>query len=247
MFYRILILVFVVWLASMPAWAGIEDGLVGYWPMDAGSGDKVADASGNGNDGTANGANWVDGKYEKALEFDGAASFVDIPYFADMTPIAGTTMAAWVFPTDNTRGCVVGQFEAYGLALSDNLQFKSVIWGDDWVEGGIIIPVEEWSHLAMTWDTTDNHRTMVLNGEVVAERPNAVPVPNVQHNLGIGLWVGWPVAWGDDFFMGIIDDVKFWNRVLTADEIAEASQPTSPVEPRGKLAALWGNVKSALY
>ncbi len=241
---KILVLVFIILIASMPAWAGVQDGLVGYWPMDEGSGEEVADASGNGNDGTAKDTRWVDGKYDSALEFNGVASIVDIPYFAEVTPAEGATMAAWIFPTDTTRSCVVGQFSAYGVAMFDGLQLKSVIWGDDWVEAGITVPQEKWSHLAMTWDTNANHRTMVLNGEVVAERPNAIPVPQVQINLGIGKWAanfGW-----EDMFMGIIDDVKLWNRVLTADEIAEASLLSKPVESQGKLATVWGNVKSTL-
>ncbi|MFC1717134.1 LamG domain-containing protein [Candidatus Poribacteria bacterium] len=239
---KILVSVFIILIASMPAWAGVRDGLVGYWPMDEGSGDKVADASGNGTDGTAKDTKWVDGKYDKALEFNGVASIVDIPYFAEITPVEGATMSAWVFPTDDTRSCIVGQFEAYGLALFNVLQLKSVTWGEDWVETSITIPQHEWSHLAMTWDINANHRTMVLNGELVAEKPNSIPVPQVQNNLGIGLWVNWPVGWGDDFFSGTIDDVKLWNRVLTADEVGEASLPT-PVEPQGKLATVWGVVK----
>lgn len=121
------LIIFVALILTVPAWSDIQDGLVGYWPMDEGSGDTVADASGNSNDGAANDTSWVDGKYNGALEFDGIASFVDIPYFPELSPTEGATMAAWVFPTDPTRSCVVGQFEAYGLALFTGLQLKSVI------------------------------------------------------------------------------------------------------------------------
>ena len=38
---------------------GNEDGLVGYWKFNAGSGDILYDHSGNGNHGTINGAEWV--------------------------------------------------------------------------------------------------------------------------------------------------------------------------------------------
>lgn len=246
MYKRLLpLVIFIALFLSAPAWTGIEEGLIGCWQMDEGSGASVADTSGNSNDGTAQNTNWVAGKYDGALEFDGTTSFVDIPYFPELTPTEGATMAAWVFPTDSSRSCVVGQFEAYGLALFTGLQLKSVIWGDDWVQADQIIPVQEWSHVAMTWDVAASERTMILNGELVAERPNAVPVPQVTNNLGIGLWVGWPATWGDDWFMGIIDDVKLWNRVLTVDEVNEASLPFAPVEPRGKLAVAWGNVKSS--
>lgn len=241
MFYKQLLCltIFTVLIASV----AVQAELIGYWSMDEGNGDKVADASGNGHDGTAKNTKWVDGKYDMALEFNGTDSIVDIPYSEEMTPSEGATLAAWVFPTDTTRSCVIGQFEGYGMALFTDLKLKSVIWGDDWVSETVSIPLEEWSHIAMTWDVKNAHRMMFVNGEFVEEKGNASPVPNVQNNFGIGLWVGWPAAWGDDMFKGVIDEVKFWNNVLTEDEINMATSPAS-VEPQGKIAAVWGKVKS---
>jgi len=239
---RLCLATFIILVLVASAWAGSQEGLVGYWPLDAGSGDKVADASGGGHDGTAKNAKWVDGMYGKALEFNGTDSIVDIPYFPEITPVDGATMAAWVFPTDNTRSCIVGQFEGYGMALFTDLQLKSVIWGDDWVITKTI-PQNEWSHVAMTWDVKANEKTIFLDGKVVENKKGMLPIPSVQRNLGIGLWVGWPVAWGDDMFKGIIDEVKMWNRVLKEDEIIQARQP-APVDPQGKLSATWGTIKS---
>ena len=243
MYWRFLCLVmFIVFVVATSSWAGAQEGLIGYWNMNAGSGDKVADASGNGHDGTAKNAKWVDGKIGKALEFNGADSIVDIPYFPEITPKEGATLAAWVFPTDKTRSCIVGQFEGYGVALFTDLQLKSVIWGDDWVIT-TTIPQNEWSHVAMTWDVKNSERMIFLNGKTVEKKGGAQPVPQVQNDLGIGLWIGWPAGWGDDSFMGIIDEVKMWNRVLGEDEINQASM-SAPVEPQGKLATVWGNVKA---
>jgi hypothetical protein len=45
--------------------------------------------------------------------------------------------------------------------------------------------------------------------------------------------------------MGIIDDVRLWNRVLEATEVNQASQP-APVEPHEKAATAWGRVKAHL-
>ncbi|MHC4629273.1 MAG: LamG domain-containing protein, partial [Planctomycetota bacterium] len=193
--------------------------LIGWWKFDEGSGTTAYDSSGNGNDGTLIGnPQWVAGKIGGALDFNGTDSIIDIPYSPDMTPSDGTTMSAWVFPTDTSRACIVGQFEGYGMALNTGLQLKSVIWGADWILSDVTIPTEEWSHIAMTWDVTNGERMIFLNGELVGQRPDSA-VPTVQNNLGIGLWVGWPAAWGDDSFMGIIDDVQVHNIVLTEDEI----------------------------
>ena len=46
--------------------ANASAGLVAYWAFNEGSGDAVFDLSGNGNDGTINGATWGEGKYDLA-------------------------------------------------------------------------------------------------------------------------------------------------------------------------------------
>jgi len=193
--------------------------LIGWWRFDEGSGNTASDASGNGHHGTLLGdPQWVVGRIGGALEFNGADSMIDIPYSSEMTPTGGTTMAAWVFPTDTSRSCIVGQYEGYGMALMTGLQLKSVVWGADWVLSDVTIPEQEWSHVAMTWDVAGSERMIFLNGETVGQRGDAA-VPNVQNNMGIGLWIGWPASWGDDSFMGILDDVQIHDLVLTEDEI----------------------------
>ena len=58
----------------------LQNGLVGYWRFDEGSGSIAYDYSGNGNNGTLiNGPTWVDGILGKALEFDGVNDYVNIP------------------------------------------------------------------------------------------------------------------------------------------------------------------------
>ena len=142
--------------------AGDPD-LLGWWKLDEGSGGTAYDSSGNGNDGTLQGnPRWVPGRIGGALEFNGTDSIVDIPYSADMTPSEGTTMSAWVFPTDTTRSCIVGQLGGYGMALLGGLQLKSVVWGGDWVLSNVTIPVQEWSHIAMTWDVANGERMILL-------------------------------------------------------------------------------------
>ena len=52
----------------------------------------------------------------------------------------------------------------------------------------------------------------------------------------------------DRYFNGIIDEVYFWNRPLTEDEVAELAADgrpglSTPVEFAGKLGTLWGAIK----
>jgi len=73
------ILIAIAVLAVMPAGvqAQSDDGLVAEWHFDEGYGSVLKDSSGNGNDGTIYGATWVDGKFGKALSFDGVDDYVD--------------------------------------------------------------------------------------------------------------------------------------------------------------------------
>ncbi len=52
---------------------------VGAWLFDEGEENKAIDSSGKGHDGTITGATWVEGKFGKALEFDGADDVVIVP------------------------------------------------------------------------------------------------------------------------------------------------------------------------
>ncbi len=73
--------------------AGLE-GLVGAWFFDEGKGNIAEDASGNDHSGKINDAEWVDGKFGKALKFDGDGAVV-IPHSDDLT-LEFFTIAAWV-------------------------------------------------------------------------------------------------------------------------------------------------------
>ena len=79
----------------------LEEGLVGYWPFDEGSGEAVADLSGQGHNGMfAYGQpEWVDGKSGSALYFDGESG-VEIPDFYGISGSTPRTVAFWVKTDD---------------------------------------------------------------------------------------------------------------------------------------------------
>ena len=66
-------------LSMVCAQQELDEFLVAYWPLDEDTGRSARDATENGNDGTIVDANWVDGKFESALEFDGLSHHVAIP------------------------------------------------------------------------------------------------------------------------------------------------------------------------
>jgi hypothetical protein len=53
---------------------------VGAWMFDENNGNLAKDLSGNKNDGTlVNGPKWIDGKFDKALSFDGVDDYINLP------------------------------------------------------------------------------------------------------------------------------------------------------------------------
>jgi hypothetical protein len=50
----------------------------------------------------------------------------------------------------------------------------------------------------------------------------------------------------EGYFEGMIDEVRFYDRPLTADEVIQNFESTTPynVEPKGKLSTVWGTLKT---
>ena len=95
------LVIFVAFSATV-ATAALTDGLVAYWPMDEGSGNTAADASGNGHDASLlAGAQWVTSGAQvgsAAIEVDGAGGRLAAGAF-DVVG-GGITLAAWIKPDD---------------------------------------------------------------------------------------------------------------------------------------------------
>ena len=101
----------IVGLLTTSGYAEIDpETCVGMWLFDEGSGNVAKDSSGNKNDGKlVENPKWVNGKFGKALEFDGAGSYVDCGDDESLNIPTGdsVTMCAWVNSKVGTRGGIV--------------------------------------------------------------------------------------------------------------------------------------------
>ena len=76
-----------------------DDTLILYLSFDDGAGTTAGDLSQYGNDGELNGdAQWADGKFGKALKFNGTSDWVEVPHADILTVDTDVTVIAWINP-----------------------------------------------------------------------------------------------------------------------------------------------------
>ena len=94
------------------------------YAFNEGAGTTVADASGNNNTGTINGATWTTlGRFGAALTFNGASNLVLIPASASLNVSSAMTLEAWIYPTASQSGwrtIMQREVDAYFLNASND-------------------------------------------------------------------------------------------------------------------------------
>ena len=213
---------------SMPS-QGIknESGLVGHWTMDAKDGSTsstVPDISGEGNDGTVTGATFTNqGRFKEGYEFDGD-DFIS-PEVQFM--FYNFTISAWIkvdsHGSSNRHFATQRGAYHFGIHSSDTL-YMSVFNGSASItaSGGVNVTGGVWYHVVMTYTTDTDIMTNYVDGEYNRHRDlsafgGMVPAGNYLFVIGAEDNT-LPVA--RNFFNGTIDEVRIYNRSLTAAEVA---------------------------
>jgi PKD repeat protein len=202
------------------ATSGAPAGLVAAYGFEESSGTLVADASGQKNHGTLSGATRVTGKFGRALSFNGSNNWVTVKDSASLDASSGLTLEAWVYPKTSTSGRTVILKEKAGGAVYNlyssedaNLPLSSVyVGGYRVISSKSQLPLNQWSHLAATYN--GQYLRLYVNGVEVANRPQTGPI----QTSGGALRIGGNSIWGE-WFSGSIDEVRIYNRALTASEV----------------------------
>jgi len=233
-----------------------EQGLVMYLAFDEGTGDVTSDASGNGNDGKINGAKWVDGKYGKALEFNGTDSFVEVEYNEMFNITDAVSLSAWVKPAvspfagEQWRGIINGQKSTHGPYLLQMSASNGEIgaWlGATWVwqVTTASLDTDNFWHLVGTFESDVGFKNYV-NGELDSENPTQ---GTIIENVDEGVVIGHNYSFANRWFEGIIDEAVIYNKALTEDEVkalynGDVKQEIFSVNPNDMIASTWAVIKN---
>ena len=235
-------------LVSQLEGAAPAPGVLGRWRFEQGQGDVLEDSSGNRNTGELQGAEWAQGEFGTALHFTGKDSCAIVPQLNGLDGSNELTVEAWVL------------WEAGG-------RYPNILTGGQWSPGGFMIFVADrscsfrmgrpgarpgdpalpwqeisaplvnnfefgkWYHLAATFKRPAI--TTYVNGQKVATATWDYPV-GYQGDLQIGQWGG-PAC-----HKGLIDELRIFNRALSAAEVqagyeAEAPHRTAPTHAAYKV------------
>lgn len=219
--------------------AALSEGLVGYWRLDEGAGAVAADASGSGNTASlVNSPAWVSGEIGKALSFAGGASHVSVPHSASLgrtgsftvharvkiDAIGATWNANWrgiVSKGDPTTGAKLGwelgTFSPSGAAgpnppvgffVRRGTGTSTIsVYSDTGLETGRFYTVDA------VWDAAEGRTSLYVDGVLHASVLHAGAYAPSPEDLLIGKRVS------GGAFSGVIDDIKVFDRALSAREI----------------------------
>jgi hypothetical protein len=212
-------------------------GLVGYWKFDEGLGTMAYDSSGYNNNGTIYGANYTIGKIKGALEFDGADDYVYVPPSEELDIVKELALEAWVkldrappgnailvFKTPDTSGYNLMQ---YGMDIGGVTGFYerriafyvSKTTAPYWhsVISNQALDIGKWYHIVATYSSSDYKVTIYINGAKDIEAD--FPIDIDSHPSDPVLIGGRKYTDYAYFMPGIIDEVKIYNRTLSAEEV----------------------------
>jgi hypothetical protein len=218
---------------TMPNIPITDPNLIGWWKLDEGSGVMALDGSGYGNHGTLiRNPQWVTGHDGDALEFNGAGAYVDCGN-AEALNVDVFSVSFWCnIPSTQTWNHMIskGQHGASGSPGSVNwgvMMYESQetilfeTYNDTgWTGISADTTIGEWHHVVATYDGD----TMQLyhDGELAATASGVGILLDQSRPLLIGARSDAGSAGG--YFNGSIDDVRFYNKVLTQDEVMQAMQ-----------------------
>jgi len=256
-----------VTLLSVLSWgvfAGTSHALVdaknvkGMWLFDEVKGGLTPDLSGSGLDGKLiSGPKLVEGKFGKALEFDGKASYVEIP--AHENPSDAITVTAWAkspTPTWNQHGFLVEKRDAYILHPvqgSINMAW-CVVNGAPWNaprswDTGAVGPKDltTWHMYTATFDSKTGRWTIYID----AVEASKLDLNKAKITVENGpVHIGWDECCGGNRFgAATVDEVAIFDVALSVTEIKEIMerglyQAVLAVQPQGKLPVAWGRLKA---
>jgi|GEM_PF-1535415 len=211
-------------------------GLIAYYPFDG----NANDASGNGFDATVAGATLTTNRFgeaNSAYYFDGTSSAITLPLplLQQLGGSAPISVSAWFYtPSDSHTALLsfgaANPGQAFELDLVSGTFIYTQIGGGN-VNSPTFVADGQWHQGVFVDDGSST--TLYVDGKPTATGTVASNRGSTGGLIGSNLGGGW-------FWQGGIDDVRFYNRALSSNEVSALytyeSAPPGPCLPHSALA-----------
>ena len=205
----------------------------------------ATDSSSYGNNGNIIGASYGAGKVGSALSFNGTSSYVDCGNGSSLNPGNAVTIEAWIYPNSTATQDIVNKrgnwntLDGYSFFVSAGSLYFEYGNGSSYIQddsnGGI--STNAWQHVAVTLSgSTVNY---YINGKLHGTTAGPAGIAANTRGLAIGASLA-----RDYYFNGMIDEVKIYNRALSASDILADYNDTNICSPT-TCSALAGNCGTA--
>ncbi len=194
------------------------------------------DSSGNGLHGTAMGEPaFVAGKFGQAISLDGFNDFVEITGYKGILGPNAVTVTAWINTTSTVTGTIVGwgpniDGQRFGFRVNENRIRMENAGGN--VQGDSNITDGQWHHVAVTIqeNATISYPDVTLYVDGIDDTRAGTDPDAFNLTASQDVRIGSRPASNDRFFMGLIDDVRIYDRTLTPEEVAWLAGRTQPFD-----------------
>ena len=230
-----IIMVFGIFFGFIDHGYAQKKGLVGYWKFDEGEGDITRDSSSNIGSAIIEGAAWQEGKFGKALLFDGEDDYVDCGNDSSLDITGDLTIEFWMKTSEGGgwHGLVTNTRQSartgYSIYIAGSHLWCS--YGNKGYHFYCSIDDNIWYHIAMVVNKEEETMSVYIDGKkmpVYAEPIYGVRLKDSKtiditevSNEGSAkpLLIGYGKYGADCYFNGIIDEVAIYNDALSDIEV----------------------------
>jgi len=220
----------VLFLVFGPVAPGIcadpDPSLMGWWTFDG----HALDISGNDRHGTLHGSpQYGPGVFAEALEFQDNPDYVTIDGYDGVLGTHAFSITAWI-KTSNTAN--IEQIVHWGADVNgQRVEFRinsnrlRISHGSGNVQGNTDLIDGQWHHVAVTVienaTASSGDVTFYVDGEDDTMESTDPDGWDIVENDTLDVTIGYRPTRGDRPFIGFIDDVRIYNKVLTPEEIQQ--------------------------
>lgn len=252
---RVLVLSFVSTLfvflcvSVAPVSATLHDGLISHYEFEA-DGDVLEDSAGDNDGNLGSAVREDDGRFGKAIRFTDNTGNASVPGSESLTFTGSFAITAWIRPDELGMGGEWPQFEnrlifsnQFNLDVlhgrgrfevkntSDAPPWVGTPWKDEPLALG------EWHLIVGTYNADENMISHYVNGNLDGTaQPEGVAVEQSPIRFG---------HMGIQCMVGSLDDVRFYGRAFSAEDVMTLLEYPTSVSPEGSLVVTWASLKDA--